>query len=44
MPLTKDVSKFLKKASKRRDLSDQSKTCEDPKKMMEESSIGSLTV
>ena len=39
----KDISKFLKKASKKRDLSDQSKTCEDPKKMREESSTGSLT-
>ena len=43
MPLTKDVSKFFKKASKKRDLSDQSKTCKDPKKMWEESSTGSLT-
>ena len=43
MSLTKDISKFFKKASKKRDLSDQSKTCEDLKKMREESSTGSLT-
>ena len=43
MSLTKDISKFFEKASKKRDLSDQSKTCEDPKKMREESSTGSLT-
>ena len=43
MSLTK-VSKFFEKASKKRDLSDQSKTCEDPKKMREDkSSTGSLT-
>ena len=42
MSLTKDISKFFKQASKKRDLSDQSKTCEDPKKMTEESSTGSL--
>ena len=42
MSLTKDVSKFSKKASKKRDL--QSKTCKDPKKMREDkSSTGSLT-
>ena len=35
MSLTKDISKFFEKASKKRDLSDQSKTCEDPKKMRE---------
>ena len=33
MSLTKDISKFFEKTSKKRDLSDQSKTCEDPKKM-----------
>ena len=43
MSMTKDISKFFKKASKKRDLSDQSKTCEDPRKMREESSTGSLT-
>ena len=43
MSLTKDISKFFEKASKKRDLSDQSKTCEDPKKMREESSTGSST-
>ena len=43
MSLTKDISNFVEKASKKRDLSDQSKTCEDPKKMREESSTGSLT-
>ena len=43
MSLTKGISKFFEKASKKRDLSDQSKTCEDPKKMREESSTGSLT-
>ena len=42
MSLTKDISKFLEKPLKKRDLSDQSKTCEDPKKMKEESSTGSL--
>ena len=42
MSLTKVISKFFEKASKKRDLSDQSKTCEDPKKMWEESSTGSL--
>ena len=41
--LTKDISTFFEKASKRRDLSDQSKTCKDLKKMREESSTGSLT-
>ena len=42
--LTKDISKFFEKASKKRDLCDQSKTCEDPKKMRDDkSSIGSLT-
>ena len=45
MSLTKDISKFYEQASKKRDLSDQSKTCEDPKKMREDkSSPGSLTV
>ena len=43
MSLTKDISTFVGKAPKKRDLSDQSKTCEDPKKMREESSTGSLT-
>ena len=44
MSLTKDVIKFFEKASKKRDLSDQSKTCEDRKKMREDkSSTGSLT-
>ena len=43
MLLTKDISKFFEKASKKRDLSDQSKTCKDPKKIREESSTGSLT-
>ena len=42
--MTKDISKFFEKASKKRDLCDQSKTCEDPKKMKDDkSSIGSLT-
>ena len=42
--MTKDISKFFEKASKKRDLSDQSKTCKDPKKMREDkSSTGSLT-
>ena len=43
MSLTKDISKFFEKTSKKRDLSYQSKTCEDPKKMREESSTGRLT-
>ena len=44
MSLTKDISKFFEKASKNRDLSDQSKTCEDPEKVREdESNTGSLT-
>ena len=43
MSLTKDISTFVGKAPKKRDLSDQSKTCEEPKKMREESSTGSLT-
>ena len=44
MSLTKDISKFFEKASKKRDLSDQSKTCEDPKNMREDkTSTGSLT-
>ena len=43
MSLTKDISQFFKKAFKKRDLSDQSKTYEDPKKMKEESSTRSLT-
>ena len=43
MSLTKNISKFFEKSSKKRDLSDQSKTCEDPKKMREESSTGNLT-
>ena len=41
--MTKDVSKFFEKASKKRDLSGQSKTREDPKKMREETSTGNLT-
>ena len=42
--MTKDISKFFKKASKKRDLSDQSKTCEDTKKMREDKTCtGSLT-
>ena len=42
--MTKDISKFFEKASKKRDLCGQSKTCEDPKKMRDDkSSIGSLT-
>ena len=32
MSLTKYISKFFEKASKKRDLSDQSKNCEDPKR------------
>ena len=44
MSLTKDISKFFESASKRKDLSNQSKTCEDSKKMREDkSSTGSLT-
>ena len=44
MSLTKDISKFFEKASEKRDLSGQLKTCEDPKKMREDkSSTGSLT-
>ena len=43
MSLTKYIFKFFEKASKKRDLSDQSKICKDPKKMREESSTGSLT-
>ena len=44
MSLTKNISKFFEKASKKRDLSGQSKTCEDQKKMREDkSSTGSLT-
>ena len=43
MSLTKDISKFLEKAFKKRDLSNQSKTCQDPKKMKEDRSTGSLT-
>ena len=44
MPLTKDISKFFEKSFKKRDLSDQSKTCEDPKKMRKDkSSTGILT-
>ena len=44
MSLTKDICKFFEKASKKRDLSDQSKACEDPKKMRaDKSSTGSLT-
>ena len=37
--MTKDISKFFEKASKKRDLSDQSKTCEDTKKMREYKNI-----
>ena len=44
MSLTKGISKFFEKAFKKRDLGDQSKTWEDPKKMRQESSAGSLTV
>ena len=43
MSLTKDISKFFEKASKNRNLSGQSNTCEDPKKMREESRTGCLT-
>ena len=43
MSLMKDISKLFEKASKKKDLSDQSKTCEDPKNMREERSAGSLT-
>ena len=44
MSLTKHISEFFEKASRTRDLSDQSKTCEDPKKMREdESNTESLT-
>ena len=44
MSLTKDISKFFEKASKNRDLIDQSKNCKDLKKMWEDkSSTGSLT-
>ena len=43
MSLAKDISKFFKKASKKRDFSDQSKTCEDLKKTSKESSTRSLT-
>ena len=39
----KDISKLFERASKKRDLSDQSKTCEDPKNMREERSAGNLT-
>ena len=43
MSLTKDISKFFERASKKRDLSDQSKTCENPKKIREyKSSTGNL--
>ena len=42
MSLTKDISKFLEKAFKTRDLSDKSKTSEDTKKR-EESSTRGLT-
>ena len=38
MSLTKDISKFFKKASKKRDLSHQSKTCEDLKEIREDKS------
>ena len=44
MSLTKDISKFFKKASEKRDLSDQSKTSEVLKKICKDkSSAGSLT-
>ena len=43
MSLTKDISKLFEKSSEKRDLSDQSKTCKDLKKMREKSSTGSLT-
>ena len=43
MSLTKDISKFFQKASEKRDFSDQSKTCKDPKKMREDKrSTGSI--
>ena len=42
MSLNKNISKFFEKASKTRDLSDQSKTSEDMKKR-EESSTRGLT-
>ena len=44
MSLNKDISKFFEKVSKKRDLSNQSKTCKDPKKIREDkSSTRSLT-
>ena len=44
MSLTKYTSKFFEKASKKKDLSNQSKTCADPKKIREDKSrTGSLT-
>ena len=44
MSLTKDISNFFEKASKKKDLSNQSKTCKYQKKMREDKSItGSLT-
>ena len=44
MSLTKDISNFFQKASKKKDLSNQSKTCEYQKNMREDKSItGSLT-
>ena len=43
MSLTKDISKFFEKASKKRDLSGQPKLAKTRKKMREESSTGSLT-
>ena len=43
MSLTKDISELFQKTFKNSKSSDQSKTCEDLKKMREESSIKSLT-
>ena len=40
MSLTKDISKLFEKASKMRDLSDQSKTSDDTKKREENSTRG----
>ena len=43
MSLTKDISQLFQKTFKNSNLSDQSKTCEDPKKMRDESCIKSST-
>ena len=44
MSLTKYTSKFFEKASKKRDLINQPKTCADPEKIREDKSrTGSLT-